>query len=50
LAIPHVPPLAAAFRASSLSGPELVLVALIAVGPAVVGEVVRSIRRTVWVA
>ena len=50
LVIPLVPPLAEAFRASSLSGPELLLVALIAIGPAVVGEVVRSIRRTVWVA
>jgi Ca2+-transporting ATPase len=50
LAIPFVPPLAEAFRASSLSGPELLLVALIAVGPALIGEVVRSIRGSVWVA
>jgi magnesium-transporting ATPase (P-type) len=50
LAIPYVPPLAEAFRASSLDGPELLLVALIAVGPALVGEVVRSIRGSVWVA
>jgi Ca2+-transporting ATPase len=50
LLIPYVPPLAEAFRASPLSGPDLLIVALIAVGPAVVGEVVRSIRATVWVA
>ena len=50
LAIPYLPPLAEAFRASPLSGPELALVALIAVAPAVVAEVVRSTRRTTWVA
>ncbi len=50
LAIPYLPPLAEAFRASPLSWLELALVALIAFGPAVVAEVVRSTRRAVWVA
>ena len=50
LAIPYLPPLAEAFRASPLSGLEIALVALIAIGPAVVAEVLRSTRRAVWVA
>ena len=50
LAIPYVPPLAEAFRASPLSGPEIAIVALIAFIPAIVAEVVRSTRRAVWVA
>ena len=50
LAIPYLPPLAEAFRASPLSGLELGIVALVAVGPAIVAEVVRSARRTIWVA
>ena len=50
LAIPYVPPLAEAFRASSLNGLEFALVALVALGPAVLAEAVRSVRKTVWVA
>jgi Ca2+-transporting ATPase len=50
LAIPYVPPLADAFRASSVNGLEFALVALIALGPPVLAEAVRSARRTVWVA
>ena len=50
LAIPYIPPLAEAFRASSLDGLELSLVAMVALGPAVVAEVLRSVRRMVWVA
>ena len=50
LAIPYVPPLADAFRASSLNGLEFALVALIALGPPVLAEAVRSMRRTTWVA
>ena len=50
LAIPYLPPVAEAFRASPLNVLELTIVALIAVGPTVVAEVVRSARRTVWVA
>ena len=50
LAIPYIPPLAEAFRASPLNGLELALVALVALAPAVVAETVRSVRATVWVA
>ena len=50
LAIPFVPPLAEAFRASPLDGLELALVALVALGPAVAAEVIRSVRGTLWVA
>jgi len=50
LAIPYLPPVAEAFRASPLSVLELIIVALIAVGPTLIAEVVRSARRTMWVA
>jgi len=50
LAIPFVPPLAEAFRASPLDALDLSLVALVAVGPALVAEIVRSLRRVTWVA
>ena len=50
LAIPVVPPLAEAFRATPLDAMDLSLVALIALGPAIVAEVVRARRRQVWVA
>jgi Ca2+-transporting ATPase len=50
LAIPYLPPIAEAFRASPLSLLELLIVAVIALGPVVVAEVVRSARRSVWVA
>jgi len=49
-AIPLVPPLADAFRAVPLTLPEWGLVALIALIPALVAEVVRSTRRVTWVA
>ncbi len=48
--IPYVPPLAEAFRAVPLSGTEWLFVALVALGPAVVGDVVRTIRPRTWVA
>jgi P-type Ca2+ transporter type 2C len=50
LAIPFVPPLAEAFRASPLGLEELGLVALIALAPAVLAELIRTFRHTVWVA
>jgi len=49
-AIPYVPPLAAAFRASRLDLLEWGLAAAIALAPAILAEVVRSARRAVWVA
>jgi Ca2+-transporting ATPase len=50
LAIPFVPLLAEAFRASPLSVEELGLVAVIAVAPALLAEVIKTIRPTVWIA
>jgi Ca2+-transporting ATPase len=48
--IPHVPPLAEAFRATALDASDIALVAIVALGPAIVAEVVRTVRRAVWVA
>lgn len=48
--IPLVPDLAAAFRASSLAPGEWLLVALVALLPAAVAELIRAVRRTAWVA
>ena len=48
--IPVVPPLADAFRATPLDATDWLLVALIALAPAVVGELVRSRSRMSWVA
>jgi hypothetical protein len=49
-AIPLVPALADAFRAQPLDLADWGLVAVIALGPAVVAELVRSRGRRVWVA
>jgi Ca2+-transporting ATPase len=49
-AIPYVPPLAEAFRAESLTAVEWGLVTLVALAPAVVAEIVRTVRRAEWVA
>ena len=48
--IPLVPPLADAFRATTLDAFDWILVAVVALGPALLAEGVRSVRRTVWVA
>jgi hypothetical protein len=45
-----VPGLADAFVASPLSLAELALVGFIALAPALIAEVVRSARRTTWLA
>jgi Ca2+-transporting ATPase len=50
LAIPHLPPLAEAFRATPLDALELALVAVVAVGPAAVAEGIRARTRSAWVA
>ena len=50
LTIPFVPPLAEAFRATPISGPEVALVALVAIGPAVGAEIIRRVRPGVWLA
>ena len=48
--IPFVPVLADAFRASGLDLREWLLVAIVALVPAVAAELIRARRRTVWVA
>ncbi len=52
VAIPYVPPLADAFRATPLDPGDWGLIAIVALAPAVLAELVRSRRggRTVWVA
>jgi Ca2+-transporting ATPase len=50
LAIPLVPPLADAFRATPLDAAEIAAIALIAVAPAVVAELIRRRRAAIWVA
>jgi magnesium-transporting ATPase (P-type) len=50
VAIPYVPPLAEAFRATPLDPSEWLLVGLIALAPAVVAEVVKAISGREWVA
>jgi len=49
VAIPFLPPLADAFRASPLDAEEWAIVVLIALAPAVVAELIRR-RRLTWVA
>ena len=49
-AIPYVPVLAEAFRAAPLTGPEWGVVAVIAIAPAVLAEVVRSVTGRTWIA
>ena len=48
--IPYLPPLADAFRATPLDGPEWAIVALIALAPALVAELVRTTTGRAWVA
>jgi P-type Ca2+ transporter type 2C len=50
IAIPYVLPLAEAFRATRLDGLDWVLVAIVALAPAVVAEVLRTTRGATWVA
>lgn len=49
-AIPLVPPLADAFRAVPLTASDWVLVAVVALAPAALAQVVRARRRSTWVA
>jgi Ca2+-transporting ATPase len=50
LAIPHVPALAEAFRATPLDAEELALIGIVALAPAILAEVVRAVFRRPWVA
>jgi len=49
-AIPYVPPLADAFRAVPLTASDWLLVAAVALSPALLAQVVRARRRISWVA
>ena len=49
-ALPYVPGVGEAFRATPLTLDDWALVALIALAPAALAEVVRATRRTAWVA
>jgi Ca2+-transporting ATPase len=49
-AMPYVPPLADAFRAVPLTALEWVLVAIVALAPALLAQIVRSARGMTWVA
>jgi magnesium-transporting ATPase (P-type) len=50
IAMPYVPALADAFRARPLEAHEWLLVALIALGPALVAQLARARGRRIWVA
>ena len=50
LAIPYVPPLAEAFRATTLDSSDWLLIAIIALTPALVAEVIRRVTGWEWVA
>jgi P-type Ca2+ transporter type 2C len=50
LAIPYVPVLAEAFRATPLDSVDLLLVTIVALTPALIAQVVRRSGRTTWVA
>ncbi len=50
LAIPLVPPLAEAFRATPLDTFEIVAIALIALAPALAADLIRRRRASTWVA
>jgi Ca2+-transporting ATPase len=50
VAIPSIPPLAEAFRAVPLDATDWAVVALVALGPALLAQVARATRPTEWVA
>ena len=49
-AIPLVPPLAEAFRATPLDASDWLIVALVALAPAVLAEAVKTARGRLWIA
>jgi Ca2+-transporting ATPase len=50
IAIPYLPPLAEAFRATPLAPDDWVVVAVVALAPAVLAEVIRTVRGRPWIA
>jgi Ca2+-transporting ATPase len=49
-AIPYVPPLAEAFRATPLDPTDWTLIAAVALAPALLAQLIRTFSRRVWVA
>ena len=49
-AIPYVPVLADTFRASALDLADWLLIGVVALAPALLAEIVRTVRRRMWVA
>ena len=50
VAIPFIPPIADAFAATALDASDWLLVAVIALAPAIVAEAYRAVRHRPWVA
>jgi Ca2+-transporting ATPase len=50
VAIPYIPPFAAAFRATPLEPDDWLIVAVVALAPALLAEVVRTVRGRLWIA
>ena len=50
VAIPYVPPFAEAFHATPLEPDDWAVVAVVALAPAVLAEVVRTVRGRLWIA
>jgi Ca2+-transporting ATPase len=50
VAIPYLPPLAEAFRATPLEPNDWAIVAAVALAPALVAEVIRTVRGRPWIA
>ena len=50
LAIPSVPPIAEAFRVTPLYVVDIAMVAVLALAPAVLAEILGARARVVWVA
>ena len=50
IAIPYLPPLAEAFHATPLAPDDWAVVAIVALAPAVLAEVIRTVRGRPWIA
>jgi len=50
IAIPYLPPFAEAFHATPLEPDDWAIVALVALAPAVLAEVIRTVRGRPWIA
>ena len=50
VAIPYLPPLAEAFHATPLEADDWAVVAIVALAPAVLAEIIRTARGRPWIA